>query len=86
MNPILSLIGGGSNGGGFAQIMMQAVGAAVLGETPESFLKGLAKSRPELRGLDLDNLENTANSLAQKQGKNLDELKGQVETEIQKYM
>ena len=84
MNPILSLIGGGTSG--FAQIMMKAVGAAMRGESPESFMKGLAKTQPQLQGLDLDNLENTANGLAQKQGKDINALKGQVQSEIRKYM
>ena len=84
MNPILSVLGGGTSG--FAQIMMQAVGAAMRGESPETFMKGLARTRPELQGLDLDNLEGTANGLAKKQGKDINALKGQVQTEIQKYM
>ena len=84
MNPILNILGGGISG--FAQIMMKAVGAAVRGESPEAFMKGLAKTRPELQGLDLDNLEGTANGLAQKQGKDINALKGQIQTEIRKYM
>lgn len=84
MNPILKILGGGTSG--FAQIMMQAVGAAMRGESPEGFMKGLAKTRPELQGLDLDNLEGTANSIAHKQGKDLNAVKAQVQTEIQKYV
>lgn len=85
MNPILSLISGGVSGG-FGQIMMQAVGAAVRGERPEAFLKKLAKTRPELQGIDLDDLESTANALAQKQGKDINALKAQVQGEVQKYL
>lgn len=85
MNPILSLLGG-ATGGGYAKIMMQAVGAAMRGESPEAFMKGLAQTRPELQGLDLTNLESTANTLAQKQGKDINALKGQVQSEIRKYM
>ena len=84
MNPILQLLGGGS--GGFAQIMMKAVGAAMRGETPENFMRGLAQTQPQLKGLDLDNLENTATSLAQKQGKDINAMKAQVQNEIRKYM
>ena len=84
MNPILKILGGGTSG--FAQLMMKAVGAAIRGESPEDFMKGLARTRPELQGLDLDNLENTANGLAQKQGKDINTLKGQIQTEIRKYM
>lgn len=84
MNPILSLLGGGKTSG-YAQIMMQAVGAAMRGDSPEDFMKGLAKTRPELQGLDLDNLEGTANNIAQKQGKDINTLKGQMENEIKKF-
>lgn len=84
MNPILKILGGGTSG--FAQLMMKAVGAAIRGESPEEFMKGLAKTRPELQGLDLDNLESTANGLAQKQGKDINALKGQIKNEIQKYV
>ena len=85
MNPILSLLGGGKTSG-YAQIMMQAVGAAMRGDSPEDFMKGLAKTRPELQGLDLDNLEGTANHIAQKQGKDINALKGQMENEIKKFI
>lgn len=84
MNPILSILGGGKTGG-YAQIMMQAVGAAMRGDSPEEFMKGLARTRPELQGLDLNNLENTANSIAQKQGKDINALKEQMEAEIKKF-
>ena len=85
MNPVLSLLGGGKTSG-YAQIMMQAVGAAMRGDSPEDFMKGLAKTRPELQGLDLDNLEGTANNIAQKQGKDINTLKGQMENEIKKFI
>lgn len=84
MNPILKLLGGGS--GGLGQIMMKAVGAAIRGESPEAFMKGLAQTQPQLKGLDLDNLESTANGLAQKQGKDINAMKAQVQNEIRKYM
>ena len=84
MNPIFSLLGGGKTSG-YAQIMMQAVGAAMRGDSPEEFMKGLARSRPELQGLDLDNLEGSANSIARKQGKDINTLKGQIEAEVKKF-
>ena len=49
-------------------------------------MRGLAQTQPQLKGLDLDNLENTATSLAQKQGKDLNAMKAQVQNEIRKYM
>lgn len=85
MNPILSLIKG-STGNGFFSIMKKAVFAAMRGDSPEAFMKDLARTQPELQGLDLDNLESTANGIAQKQGKDINALKGQIINEIQKYV
>lgn len=86
MNPILSILGGGNGGNIFGQILMQAIGAAIRGETPQQFLKGLAKTRPELRGVDLDDLEGSARSIAQQKGVDFEAVKGQALSTIQKYV
>jgi len=65
MNPLLSALAGGN---GAMSIMMQAVGAAMRGESPEAFMKNLAQTNPQLKGLDLNNLEQTAHSLAKQKG------------------
>lgn len=83
MNPILSFINGG---GGFMQIMMQAVGAAMRKESPEAFLQNLARTNPQLKGLDLTNLEGTATQLAQQQGKDINALTSEVKGIIGKLM
>ena len=86
MNPVLSFLGGGKEGGGeFVGIMLKVVKAAASGENPTEFLKGLAKTRPELQGLDLDDLEATANLLAKKKGKNINSLKKQAASLVKKY-
>ena len=82
MNPLLSIL----SGNGFSQIMMQAVGAALRGESPEQFMKALAQKNPQLNGLDLEHLENTAHSLAQKKGINENELIENVKSSINKFM
>ena len=61
VNPILQMLSG--NQSPQSNIMMQAVGAMMRGETPQSFLQGLAKTMPELQGLDLTNLDKTAEKL-----------------------
>ena len=58
MNPLMML---GNN-----NMMMQAFGAMMRGESPQQFLKNLANTTPQLQGLDLDNLEGTAKSLCDK--------------------
>ena len=83
MNPILSLIGGG---GGMSAILLQALGAAMRGETPESFLKSLAQTNPQLRGVDLNDLEGSARQIAAAQGKDLNTVAGDVKAMVNKLM
>lgn len=85
MNPLLSMLGGGGNNI-FAQIAMQAVGAALRGETPQDFLRGLANTRPELRSIDVNDLEGSARKLAQQKGVDFDTVKSQAMGELQKYL
>lgn len=79
MNIFSALSGGGS---GLTQILMQAVGAYMRGETPQDFMKKLARSRPELKGLDLDDLEGTANKLAQQNGTTVDAVAATVKQKV----
>jgi len=72
MNPLMML--GNSNN----NIMMQAFGAMMRGESPRSFIKNLANSNPQLQGLDLDNLEGTAKALCEKNNVNMDELADKI--------
>ena len=81
MNPILSMLTGGNT-----NIMMQAVGAAMRGESPEAFMKRLAQSNPQLKGLNLDNLEGTARSLANQKGVDMGQLTESVKGQINKLI
>jgi hypothetical protein len=84
MNPILSMLNGG--GSGAMSIMMQAVGAAMRGESPEAFMKNLAQTNPQLKGLNLDNLEGTARSLANQKGVDMGQLTESVKGQINKLI
>ena len=44
-------------------IMMQAMGAMMRGENPQTFMQTLAQTNPQLQGLDLTNLNQTAEQL-----------------------
>lgn len=66
MNPLMNL---GNN-----SMMMQAFGAMMRGESPQSFLKNLANTNPQLQGLNLDDLEGTAKALCEKNNVNMEEL------------
>lgn len=70
MNPIMNMFG--NNAG--QSIMMQAIGAAMRGESPQAFMKKLANSHPQLKRMDLDNLYNSAQQLCQERGLNPDEV------------
>ena len=83
MNPLLDMITGG---GGFMQIMMQAVGAAMRKESPEAFLQKLAQTNPNLRGMDLTDLEGTATQLANQQGKDINVLANEVKNTVNRLM
>ena len=51
-------------------ILLAAVGAALRGETPQTFMKRLANQHPQLRRLNLDDLQGTANDLCKQNGIN----------------
>ena len=83
MNPLLSMLNGGN---GYMPMLMKAVGAAMRGETPESFMADLAKTTPQLKGLDLTDLEGTARSLAQQKGADIGQLTESVKASINKLV
>ena len=76
MNPILQMLTGNSNA---SNIMMQAFGAMMRGESPTDFLKNLAKTEPKLQGLNLDDLEATAKAECEKRNVDMNNLKSQIE-------
>lgn len=59
-------------------IMMQAVGAMMRGESPQAFMQNLAKSNPQLQGLDLNNLNQTAEQLYQQNGQDINAVKSKI--------
>ena len=65
---------------GFAnnKIIMLAVGAMMRGENPRDFMKNLANTNPKLQGLDLDNLEETARTLCDQKGIDMNQLAEQI--------
>ncbi|MBP5461202.1 MAG: hypothetical protein J6Y20_03660 [Lachnospiraceae bacterium] len=85
-NSLLSLLGGSSSAG--SAIIMQAVGAALRGESPQAFMKRLANQHPQLKRMNLDDLQGTAQQLCQQHGVDPDEvarsLDGVIEPMIRK--
>ena len=59
-------------------MMMQAFGAMMRGESPSDFLKNLANTNPQLQGLDFDDLEGTAKALCEKNNFDMNQLADQI--------
>ena len=84
-NPLMNILGGLTGGGnGAGNILMQAAGAFMRGESPKDFLRNLANLRPELRGMDLSDINAAAHKLCQERGideaKLTAEIKGVIES------
>lgn len=77
-NPLLSLLGMGGGNDGTA-ILLQAVGAAMRGESAQDFMTRLANERPELRQVDLGDLQGSAQKLCQQHGINANDLAKKID-------
>lgn len=75
-NSLMSFFGGGNN------IMMQAVGAFMRGESPQMFLQNLARTNPNLQGLDLTNINATAQKVCRDHGVDPDKLTAEIKQSV----
>ena len=83
-NPILQMLGGSQTPQ--SNIMMQAVGAMMRGESPQSFLQNLAKNNPELQGLDLNNPSQAAEKLYADKGHDINSAKTSIMERVSAFM
>ena len=60
------------------QYVVKAIGAMMRGENPQVFMRNLANTNPMLQGLDLDNLEETAKTLCEKNNVDMNQLADQI--------
>ena len=60
-NSLMGLFGNGN-------LMMQAIGAMMRGESPQQFMRNLASTRPELQGLDLTDINAAAQKVCRERG------------------
>lgn len=67
-------------------ILLQAIGAAMRGESPQAFMKRLANQHPQLKRMNLDDLQGTAAQLAQQQGVNMDEVTKELDSVINPFV
>lgn len=87
VNPIIQMLQGTSSSANpSSNIMMQAFGAMMRGESPQQFLKNLARTNPQLQGLDLDNLDKTAEQLYAEKGQDINQAKATFRDKINSFM
>jgi hypothetical protein len=80
MNPVMNMFGNNTAGG--SNIMLQALGAALRGESPQAFMKRLANSHPQLKKMNLDDLYGSAQQLCNERGLSIDEVTKSVDNTI----
>ena len=84
-NPIIQMLANGSQNPQ-TNIMMQAVGAMLRGESPQSFLQNLAKTNPALQGLDLNNPSQAAEQLYKDKGQDISAAKTSIMDRVSAFM
>lgn len=79
MNPLLNMYSGNTSG---MPVLMQAIGAALRGESPQAFMKRLANSHPQLKKMNLDDLYGSAQQLCQEKGINADDIAKKIDSVV----
>lgn len=86
MNSLMQMMGalgsGGAAGVDGMSIMMQAVGAAMRGESPQAFLKRLSNQHPALKKVNFEDLMGSAQQLAKENNMDIDQLKSKLDDTI----
>ena len=59
-------------------MLMSAIGAMMRGENPTDFLKNLARTNPQLQGMNFDDLEGTATDLCNKNNVDIESAKSKI--------
>ncbi len=83
-NPIIKMLN--SSAGQSSNILMQAVGAMLRGESPQTFLRKLAETNPQLQGLDLDHPDQAAQKLCEQNGQDYNAAKANIKDKISNLM
>lgn len=86
VNPILQMLQNGNQQNPQNNVMMKAVGAMLRGESPQQFLQDLAKTSPELQGLDLSDPNKAAEELCKKNGKDFNTEKQSIMSKVSQFI
>ena len=84
-NPILQMLNSG-NQSPQNNIMMQAVGAMLRGESPQSFLQNPAKNNSALQGLDLSNPNQAAEKLYADKGQDINVARSSIMDKVNSFI
>ena len=84
-NPIIKMLTS-SAGQSNNNILLQAVGAMLRGESPQTFLRKLAETNPQLQGLDLDHPDQAAQKLCEQNGQDYTQAKANIRDKISSSM
>lgn len=71
-------------GGLGADLMMRAVGSMMRGESPQKFVKNLAKTHPAFRQINAEDLEGEVHRVCKERGVSESELAAQIRQYISK--
>ena len=79
MNPIMNMLNMniGVNGAQGRNMMAMAMSAMMSGKSPQEFLKTI----PELSGMDLSNIQSTAEKLCKEKGVNIEDAKRMISSQ-----
>jgi len=75
---------GAGLGGLGTDILMRAAGAMMRGESPQKFIRTLAKTHPAFRQINPDDFENEAHRICKERGVDENELANQIKQYISK--
>ena len=81
-NPLMSIFSGLTGGNG--NLMTQAIGAMMRGESPQTFLSNLAQTNPALRGIDMNDINGSAQRLCRERGVDADKLTAEIKQRLPK--
>lgn len=84
VNPILQMLNNGSQQNN--NVMLQAFGAMMRGESPQQFLQNLAQNDPRLKGLDLSQPEKAAEELYKSQGQDINAAKNSIKDRLNSFL
>ena len=78
MNNLFSMLGGLSGGSG-TSVLLQAVGAALRGESAQTFMRRLANQHPAMKKVNFDDLMGSAEALAKENNMDIEQLKSKLD-------